>query len=334
MKLLKRLVEFSIAATMLAAAAAAPAAQLSTDARGAIPHDVQQLVVIDYRAMQNSTAAMNLRNRVMPPELKQFDEALSKFTLKTGDASGKGGSSQGEPIDQYVDELAFALFRPTPGSDTLQSVGIAQGQFPTQDILASFRAQKMKATMVRANSIYPMSRTGMVLCFVDPSTMVFGSKDSVTKALDARDGMAPSMLTNGSMMNAMQSVDSEPLWSILDAKGTQTMMKQLLGQAGSVADFESVKQRLEASWYSMDFTHGVKFDLTIETGDSFAAATVSSLMSAAVMLRKMTGSDTEKQALNDTSIDSSAGNLTIHYASSDSDFAALLQSPLFQTMVH
>ncbi len=317
---------------MVAAATAVPAAQLSTDARGAIPHDLQQLVVVDYRAMQNSTAAMNLRNSVMPPELKTFDEALNKFTLKTG--VGKPGSSQGEPIDQYVDELAFALFRPSAGSDALQTVGIAQGQFPTQDILASFRAQKLKATMVRTNSIYPMAKTGMVLCFVDPSTMVFGSKDSVTKALDARDGMARSMLTNGAMMNAMQSVDSNPLWSILDSRGTQTMMKQLLGQAGSVADYDSVKQRLEASWYAMDFTHGVKFDLTIETGDSFAAATISSLMSAAVMLRKMTGSDSEKAALNDTLIASSAGNLTIHYASSDSDFDALLQSPLFQTMVH
>ena len=87
-----------------------------------------------------------------------------------------------------------------------------------------------------------MTKTGMVLCFVDPSTMVFGSKDAVTKALDARDGMAPSMLTNGTMMNAMQSVDSNPLWSILDDKGTQTMMKQLLGEAGSVTDFDTVKQ--------------------------------------------------------------------------------------------
>ena len=33
--------------------------------------------MIDYRAMQNSTAAMDLRDRVMPPELKQFDEALN-----------------------------------------------------------------------------------------------------------------------------------------------------------------------------------------------------------------------------------------------------------------
>lgn len=333
--MLKGLFRFCGASILIAGAAFAPAAQLSTDARGAIPRDVQQLVVIDYRAMQNSTAAMDLRNRVMPPELKQFDEALSKFTLKIGESAGKSASSEGgEPIDQYVDELAFALFRPSPGSDALQMVGIAQGQFPTQDILASFRTQKLKPTVVRSNSIYPMSRTGMVLCFVDPSTMVFGSKDSVTKALDARDGMTSSMLTNGTMMNAMQSVDSNPLWSILDSQGTQTMMKQLLGEAGSVTDFDTVKQRLVASWYSMDFSHGVKFDLTIQTGDSFAAATISSLMTAAVMLRKMTASDTEKQALSATDIGSSSGNLTIHFASSDSEFSALLQSPLFQTMVH
>ncbi len=303
----------------LAAAAPVPAAQLSTDARGAVPHDVQQLVVIDYRAMQNSTAAMDLRNRVMPPELKQFDEALTKSGLND---------------NHDVDELAFALFRPSPDSDALQTVGIAQGQFDMQGILANFRKQKLTATKVRTNSIYPMTKAGMMLCFVDPSTMIFGDKQAVTKALDARDGMAPSLLSNGPMMNAMQSVDSNPLWSILDDKGTQTMMRQLLGEAGSVTDFETVRKRLEASWYSMDFQHGVVFNLTIETGDSFAAATVSSLLTAAVMLRKMSASDAEKQALSSTDIGSSSGNLTIHFASSDSEFSSLLQSPLFKSMVH
>ncbi len=316
--MLKRLVVFSIAAMALAAAPV-PAAQLSTDARGSIPHDVQQLVVIDYKAMQNSTTAMDLRDRVMPPELKQFDEALAKSGLNE---------------NHDVDDLAFALFRPSEESDALQTVGIAQGQFDTQGILANFRKQKLKATMVRTNSIYPMTKTGMVLCFVNPSTMIFGSKNAVTKALDARDGMAPSLLSNGAMMNAMQSVDSNPLWSILDDKGTQTMMRQLLGEAGSVTDFESVRKRLEASWYSMDFQHGVQFNLTIETGDSFAAATVSSLLTAAVMLRKMSASDAEKQALSSTDIASSSGNLTIHFASSDTEFSSLLQSPLFKSMVH
>jgi hypothetical protein len=305
---------------MVAASSLVFAAQLTTDARGAIPHDVQQLVVIDYHAMQNSPAAMNLRNRVMPPELKQFDEALSHSGLNE---------------NHDVDELAFALFRPSPGSDALQTVGIAQGQFDTQTIIANFRRQKVKVTMVRGNSVYPMARTGMMLCFVDPSTMIFGDRDAVTKALDARDGMTASLLTNSSLMNAMQSVDTYPLWSILDEKGTQTMMKQLLGEAaGSVTDFDSVKKRLEASWYSMDFQHGVRFDLTIETGDTFTAATFSSLMSAAVMMRKMSATDAEKQALSDTDIGSSSGNLTVHFATSNAEFDSLLQSPLFKTMVH
>lgn len=335
--MLKSLVKLSMTSVLLGMGISAYAAQLTTDARGAIPHDVQQLVVIDYHAMQNSPAAMDLKNRVMPPELKQFDEALSKFKLRTGGPAAKGAASQpGEPIDidQYVDELAFALFRPSANSDALQTVSIAQGQFPTEDILASFHAQKIKPAMVRTNSMYPMAKTGMVICFVDPSTMVFGSKEAVTKALDARDGMAASLLTNSPLMGAMQSVDSAPLWSILDNKGTQTMMKQLLGQAGSLADYDTVKKRLEASWYSMDFQHGVKFDLTIETGDTFAAATMSSLLSAAVMVRKMSASDTEKTALNATDIGSSAGNLSIHFATTDAEFSSLLQSPLFGTVMH
>ena len=316
--MLKTLMKASVAPMLLAAATLAPAAQLSTDARTSIPHDVQQLVVIDYRAMQNSTAAMDLKERVMPPELKQFDDALSKSGLND---------------NHDVDELAFALFRPSPTSDGMITVGIAQGQFPVQDILANFRAKKVKYVLLRTNRIYPLAKTGMVLCFVDPSTMVFGSSDAVKKALDARDGVANSLLTNGTMMDAMKTVDSAPLWSILDEKGTQVMMRQVLGEAGSVTDFETVRKRLLASWYGMDFQHGVRFDLTINTGDSFAAATMSSLLTAAVMLRKMSGSDAEKQALSATNIESASGRLSIHFATSNSEFNNLLHSPLFQSMV-
>ncbi len=281
---------------MVAAVAPAPAAQLSTDARGAIPHDVQQFVVIDYQAMQNSTAAMNLRNRVMPPELKQFDEALSHSRLW----NDKPRLWMSWPLRSSGRRRAATRCRPW---ESPRASSTRRRFWPTSE------AQKVKATLVRTNSLYPMAKTGIVLCFVDPSTMIFGSKDAVIKALDARDGMAASLLTNSPLMSAMQSVDSSPLWSILDDKGTQTLMKQLLGEAGSLTDYDTVKKRLVASWYAMDFQHGVRFDLTIETGDSFAAATISSLLSAAVMVRKMSATDTEKTALNETSIDSSSGKL-------------------------
>jgi hypothetical protein len=311
-------VRVSIPAFLFAVAVSAPAAQLSTDARTAIPHDVQQLVAIDYHAMENSSSAMNLRERVMPPELKRFEDALHKSGLNE---------------NHDVESLVFALFRPSNEGERLDTVGVAQGQFSLQEIMANFRKQQVKAKLVRANRVYPLAKTGMVVCFVDPSTMVFGDEDAVLKALDARDGLIPNLLTNGPMMDAMQAVDSEPLWSILDQKGTQTMMKQVLGEAGSLTDFESVQKRLIASWYSMNFQHGVKFNLTISTGDTFAAATLSSLMTAALMVRKMSGSDAEKQALSATTISSDSGRLAIHFATSDAEFSSLLQSPLFKGMV-
>ncbi len=122
--------KISIPALLVATAITAPAAQLSGDARAAIPHEVQQLVVIDYKAMQNSSTAMELRDRVMPPDLKQFDEAIRKSGLND---------------NHDVDQLAFALFRTGTSSDSLETVGIAQGQFDVQDIMANFRKQKIAA---------------------------------------------------------------------------------------------------------------------------------------------------------------------------------------------
>jgi hypothetical protein len=333
--LLRRL---CVSAALGAVAGMAHAAQLSSDARSAIPRDVQQLVAIDYRVMQNSTAAMDLKTRVMPPELKQFDEALSRFTV-SGSPQGKAAAGEGTSIDQYVDQLAFALFRPAnAGKDAtvpdVETLGIAQGQFPTQDILANFKKKSVKAMQVRTNKLYPMGKSGMMACFVDESTMIFGGSDAVKFALDARDGISQSMLANGSIMDAMKSVDSAPLWSILDRKGTQTMLRQVLGEANQLTDFSTVEKNLVASWYSMDFQNGVKFDLTISTSDSFAAATLSSLLNAGLVYRKMSGSDAEKTALSATDISSEAGRLTIHFATSDTQFASLLQSPLFQSMVH
>lgn len=299
------------------------AAQLSSDARSAIPYDVQQMVVVDYRVMQNSPVAMQLRNQVMPPELKRLEDTLQKAGLND---------------NNDLDQLAFILYRTKPGSEDVQTVGVAQGQFPVQDMIANFKKKRMKPTVVRTTTIYPLGASGMSVVFLDESTMVFGSMESVKKAINVRDGLEQGFLTNGAMMGEMQSVDSAPLWSILDQKGTQTMMKQLMGQmgqmAGSVSDFDSVKKLLVGSWYSMDFQHGVRFDLAVQSNDNFAAATISSLLNAAVLYKKMSGTDSEKMAMNDAAVSSSGGRLNIHFGASDDDFQALLKSDMFKSMVH
>src|SRR6201998_1940846 len=112
-----------VVATWATLSRSASAAQLDSDARSAIPKDVQQIIVVDYRAMQNSPAAMDLKARILPPELKQLEEALKV---------------SGFNENHNVEELAFAAYRTGQG-ENVKMIGIAQGQFPVTDILANFK---------------------------------------------------------------------------------------------------------------------------------------------------------------------------------------------------
>ena len=293
----------------------AHAAQLSGDARSSIPKDVQQIIVVDYRSMQNSPAAMQLKDRVLPPELKRLETALKTSGLK---------------VDQDADTLAFVAFRSDKGTRIL---GVAQGQFQTQAILSYFTKNKIKTSSLRNNTIYPMGTAGMSVVFLNQTTMAFGDRDAVHAALDARDGLAPNFLQNGEMMNEMNAVDSRPVWSLLDQKGTQTMMKSVLGQASQIADYDTVKERMKSARYTMDFGNGVKFDMAVVMSDTVTAATAATLMKGVMLLQKTSGSPIEKSAMDQTSIDSNSGVLTVDYTSSDNQFASLLSSPLFQQVV-
>jgi hypothetical protein len=306
-------------ATALSCTLALPAvaAQLSSDARAAIPKDIQQIIAVDYRAMQNSPAAMDLKNRVVPPEIKQLEDALKNSGLNE---------------NHDVDALAFASFR-DPSVQGTRIVGIAQGQFNLDAIKATWAKKKIKYTKIRTNLVYPMGASGMSVTFVNPTTMIFGSNEAVKASLDARDGITGSMLENSTMMESMQAVDSQAVWSILDQEGTQFMMHSVLGEASQVTDYDTVKKRLLGSRYTMDFSNGVKFNLAVITPDAFTAGTMASLLNAAALYKKMSGTATEKQAIDNTTVKSNADNLEVSFSASDSQFSSLLQSPLFQSVV-
>ena len=305
------------AVAMVAVAGLAHASQLSGDAKASIPKDVQQIIVVDYKQMQSSPAAMQLKDRVLPPELKRLETALKTSGLK---------------VDQDADTLAFAAFRDKAGTGT-RILGVAQGQFQTADILAHFAKDKTKPVPYRQNSIYPMGSAGMSVAFLNQTTMVFGDREAVKSALDARDGLQPNFLQNSDMMNEMAAVDSRAVWSLLDQKGTQTMMKGVLGDASGLADYDTVKNRMKSARYTMDFSNGVKFNMSVVTSDTITAATAATLMKGIALMKQTSGSPLEKSAVKETTIDSNSGTLTVDFSSSDSEFAGLLTSPLFQQVV-
>ena len=86
-------------------------------------------------------------------------------------------------------------------------------------------------------------------------------------------------------------------------------MKSVLGQASQLADYDTVKNRMKSSRYTMDFQNGVKFNMAVVMSDTFTAATAATLMKGVSLMRKNSGSPLEKSALDNTTIDSKLRHL-------------------------
>jgi len=197
-----------------------------------------------------------------------------------------------------------------------------------KSLLAKMKVKKIGGTKYRTYTIYPMNG-GVQMVFIDPYTMLFGEQNAVKMGLDARDGEIESLNSNGAITDMMPSVSDGAVWSVLDPIGTQNLMKSTLGDAATLADYDTVKKRLTGSRYTMDFNQGVNFDLDVITSDSMTAATLSSLVKAGLMFRKMNATGGEKVALDSTTVDSDSGILKLHFKTDDNKFQALMKSDLF-----
>ena len=306
---MKKLILLTGLVMMSAAVWAMP---LGTSTRAVIPSDIQQLISVDYRALHDSPTAMQLKEQVLPQSLKDFEKALK----------GVGIDSETD-----VDQLTFAAYR-MGKQNNVRVVGMAQGSFSAKVVLKRMRMKKIMPVKYRTSDLYSMGN-GMVMNFLDENTLLFGDESAVKGALDARDGYAQTIDSNSQMSDMMAAVDGSPVWSLLDQQGTQNMMRSALGDASKVADYDTVKKRLLGSRYTMDFSSGVNFNLDVITSDSITAATMSSLVKAGMLYKKMNASPVEKTAIDALTVDSDSSKLTLHFKADDKQFQALMKSDLF-----
>jgi len=289
---------------------------LNSSARACVPADLLQLISVDYRALKDSPTAMALKQQLMPDNIKQFEGALKNIGI--------------DP-DKDVDTLTFASFH--AGKQGVKNVGVASGPFNMKAVLKKMKLQKFTPKKYGTSDVYPMDG-GFMMTFLDDSSLLFGDVTALHAALDTRDGKTLSLDTNGNMADMMTSVDSAAVWSILDEQGTQNMMRSALGDASRIADYETLKKRLMGSRYTMNFNSGVNFDLTVITSDTVTAATLSSLVKAGILYKKMSATPAEKVAVDNTTVDSDSSNLQLHFKASDQQFQALMHSDLFAAVSH
>ena len=307
---------FKICLASLLLVSVAYAMPLNSSARSCVPADLLQLISVDYRALKDSPTAMALKNQLMPDNIKQFEAALKNIGL--------------DP-DKDVDTLTFASFR--TGKQGVKTVGVAAGPFDMKTVLKKMKLQKYVPKKYGSSDIYPMDG-GFVMSFLDDSTLLFGDSTSIRVALDTKDGQVMGLDTNGNMADMMTDVDSSPVWSILDQQGTQNVMRSAMGDASKIADYENIKKRILGSRYAMNFSSGVNFDLTVLTSDSMTAGTVSSLVKAGILYKKMNATPAEKVAVDNTTVDADGSNLQVHFKANDQQFQSLMHSDLFAAVTH
>lgn len=303
-------------AVLFLSATALMAMPIASSARSMVPSEIQQLIGVDYRALKDSPTALQLKDQVLPPDLKSFETSLKGIGIDS---------------DHDLDQLNFVSFR-TPKVG-IQIVCVAQGSFSAKAVLKKLRLKKIVAIKYNKTSIYPMDG-GFVMTFPDDNTMAFGTESALHSALDARDGKRASLDSNPQMADQMAAVDGSPVWSILDQQGTQAMMHSAMGDAANIADYDTIKKRILASRYTMSFQNGINFDLSVLTADTMTAATLSSFVKAGILFKKMNASASEKTALDATTIDSDGSNLILRFKTDDQKFQSLMKSPLFAAVSH
>ncbi len=289
----------------------AAAAPLSSNARTVIPQAVQQIISVDYRELRDSPMARALKDQVIPDNIKQFESMLR---------------SAGIDPDRDAEQITFVSYHGP--KNVTYGIGIAQGPFRHKEFLAKAKARKIKPEKYLLSDIYSVG-SGFQIVFLDPITILFGENAAIKAAIDVRDNGAASLDSNDTLSELISSIDSEPVWSVLDQKGTQSMVRSALGQAGALTNFDAVKKRLLASDYIMNFTKGVTFDVNVKTSDNITAASLAGLMKAGVLYKTMSGSSSEKMALENTTVGSSDDMVQMHFATDDQRFQALMKSDLF-----
>lgn len=301
---------------LLSWAAASMAMPIASSARSLVPSEIQQLVGVDYRSLKDSPTAQQLKDQVLPQDLKDFEASLKGIGIDS---------------DNDVDQLNFISFR-TPKVG-IQTVCVAQGSFSAKAVLKKLKVKKITGEKYGTTLVYPMAN-GYVMTFLDDNTMAFGPEASLHSALDTRDGKRASLDSNPTMAEQMAAVDGSPVWSILDQQGTQAMMHSALGDAAKIADYDTIKKQILASRYSMNFQTGVNFDLSVLTADSMTAGMLSSLVKAGIMYKKMNATPAEKTAYDATTVDSDGSTFMMHFKTDDQKFQALMHTPLFAAVSH
>src|ERR1700678_2636253 len=127
---------------------------IASSARAMMPAEIQQLSVVDYRAIKDSPTAMALKQQVLPDNIKEAEADLKAI---------------GITVDRDLDQLNVASFRTEKKG--IQTIYVGAGSFSAKTVLKKMKVKGITPTKYGTTNIYPMG--DMVMTFLDDNTLAF-----------------------------------------------------------------------------------------------------------------------------------------------------------------
>ncbi len=297
----------------LLSALAAFGSSLGSTVRSAIPANVQQIIHLDYRRLRQPDITIGKKGELLPRVMKECEDVLRGI-----------GIVPEQDIEQFT---AATFYTASHGLDILV---IAQGHFSGTRVTARLAQENIKGEVWGGEVVYPLSG-GRNMTFLDDGTMLFGDKAAIQAAREARNNTSESLKANSEISDMMALVERGTIWSVLDANGTQNMMKAILETASELEEYDAVKTKLLGSRYTLNFDRGVDFNLEVMTADPVTASTLSTILKAGILFRKMSAPPREKAALDETAVDSDNLRVVIHFKADEAQ--ELLELPMFSAVM-
>ncbi len=297
-------------------AVSAEAAELGAMAQAVLPATTRQIISIDYQRLGTNPLAKSFEDKALPPQMRDVGALLKHGGL--------------DP-QHTLNHLTFATFG---DKGRVGFVGIAEGSFQNLKKTNFFRPTKLHPHPPQYNGVDLYESQGLTFIIPDQSTLVFGDRSSVKKAIDAEQGSMPRLDGNEQMTDLIAGTQSSDVWSVLDAAGTRNMVGSLVKGATQV-NLSTFENELRGSRYTVQFNNDIQLNLEVLTHSTMAAAALSTGMRAAVAYEQYQEKSPQLKALlNNVEVDSSGTHAFLQVSSPETTVAQLASSDLMKNLTH
>jgi len=309
-----------LAGVMIALSAVAWASPVSPSARRVIPSAFEQIICIDYRAIQQSQSALALKAEVFPKKLGDFEAALKVVGVDT---------------QRDLESLTFASFRDQ--NRELKTIALASGSF-SPSAIAKKVGQNSPPMSYRGSDLYLMVKAAdpkakdLEMTFLDARTLLFGDHDALEIALNVLNGDSPYVDFNRKYVDLMRSIDKAPVWSVLDRQGSLVMLRSALGNVSKEEQYADVRKSVLGADYVMNFDDQVKIDLSLLTVDPETSSNLSALLRLGELFQRVSATPAAKVARKSKFVDFDALGLEIHFRADQTQMQSLLQAHFFDVL--